>query len=219
MPKRKFPIVVGETYHIFSKSIAEYQIFRNPQEYQRMKDLLIYYRQEKPELRFSDFLRKENKEEPSLVYLPKENVKFLLELIAYCLMPTHFHLIVFQLQEEGISTFMKLVLDSYARYFNIKTKRKGPLWESRFKSILIKTDEQLLHLTRYIHLNPSTARLVEEPSDWKFSSYSEFLEEDNHGLCNFRKKLEIEPHSYRNFVEERIDYQRQLAKIKHLILE
>jgi len=68
--------------------------------------------------------------------------------------------------EEGISLYMKNLLNSYTRYFNTKTKRKGPLWQGRFKSVLIKMDEQL-YLTRYIHLNPTSEDLVEKTSEIK----------------------------------------------------
>ena len=75
------------------------------------------------------------------------------------------------------------ILNSYSRYFNTKQKRKGPLWEGRFENVLIKTDEQLLHLTRYIHLNPVTAYLVDQAKDWQASSYNEYLENSDFNEC------------------------------------
>lgn len=109
---------------------------------------------------------------------------------------------------------MKNLLDSYTRCFNTRYKRKGPLREGRSKSILVQTEEQLLHLTRYIHLNPTSGALVNEPHEWQYSSYNEFLNESTDSICNFSKYLEIIPKSYRTFVEERKDYQRELALIK-----
>jgi putative transposase len=116
---------------------------------------------------------------------------------------------------------MSTILNSYTRYFNTKHKRKGPLWESRFKSVLVETDEQLLHLTRYIHLNPVTAFLVDKPEEWKASSYNEYLLKvsGSDRTCNYDGILDIEPSSYRKFVEDRISYQRELAKIKELLIE
>jgi putative transposase len=78
-------------------------------------------------------------------------------------MPTHIHLVLRQLKDGGISKFMSNILNSYSRYFNIKHNRKGPLWEGRFRKVLVGSDEQLLHLTRYVHLNPVTACLVDKP--------------------------------------------------------
>lgn len=218
MPFRKLLIVSGQVYHIFSKSIAEFIIFRNAREYERMIDLLKYYQIEKPPVKFSEFLRRKDKEKFYSSCYPVGN-DLLLKFVAYSLMPTHIHLVVVQLKEGGVSSFMKRILGSYTHYFNLKIKRRGPLWESRFKNVLVDTDEQLLHLTRYIHLNPTTAGLTNKPHDWEFSSYREYLGETRDKICDFSGLLAIESQSYRNFVEERIDYQRQLAKIKKLILD
>lgn len=111
---------------------------------------------------------------------------------------------------------MSNVLNSYSKYFNIKHNRKGPLWEGRFKSVLIETDEQLLHLTRYIHLNPVTAFLVEKPDAWKSSSYGEYVASMNSdaSICNYDAVLKIEPKEYKDFVDEQIPHQRDLAHIK-----
>lgn len=215
----KFPLVKEKIYHIFSKSIAGFEIFRGNSEYGRIRDLLKYYRMEKPPLKFSIFMGIKNKEEFLQRHLATKGN--LIDIVAYCFMPTHIHLILKQMKENGISVFMKNILNSYTRYFNIKTKRKGPLWESRFQRILIETDEQLLHLTRYVHLNPATAYLVNKPQDWRFSSYKEFLgeAEDKERICNYSEVLDIEPQNYKEFVNSQIDYQRELAKIKRLFLE
>jgi len=87
--------------------------------------------------------------------------------------------------------------------------------------VLIETDEQLLHLTRYVHLNPVTDFLVNRPEDWKFSSYGEYigLVEKDKRICEFDKYVNMNIASYAQFVNNRIDYQRELAKIKELILE
>jgi len=108
-----------------------------------------------------------------------------------------------------------------SRYFNIKNKRKGPLWESRFRNVNVSADDQLLHLTRYIHLNPSTANLVESPESWNFSSFREYTGEISKEkiLCNYSGLIEMTPSDYREFVHSRKDYQRELAMIKNLSLE
>ena len=111
------------------------------------------------------------------------------------------------------------MLNSYTRYFNIKHGRKGPLWEARFKSVRAETDQQLLHLTRYVHLNPATAKLVETPAEWSFSSYKEYLYPGTSDICTFKDVLMISPDTYKEFVEDRLGYQRELAEIKALLLE
>ncbi|MBN3040194.1 MAG: transposase [Candidatus Omnitrophica bacterium] len=219
MPKRKIPLVEDETYHIISKSIAGFVIFRNESEYERMKQLIKYYKLNNPPLRFSAFLEIKNKEFFYKNYC--SNKDNLVEIISYCLMPTHIHLVLRQLQHNGISTFLSNILNSYTKYFNAKTKRKGPLWESRFKNVFIKTEEQILHVTRYLHLNPITAYLAKKPQDWNYSSYKEFLEEigSDEKLCDFSKVIQINSKEYIKFVESQIDYQRKLAECKKLFIE
>jgi putative transposase len=136
-------------------------------------------------------------------------------------MPTHIHFILKQLKKNGISAFMRLILDSYTRYFNIKHQRKGPLWQSRFKNVLVESDEQMYHLTRYIHLNPVTAGLVEKPEQWMPSSYLEYIQQGNkkQRTCRFEDILTIQPLEYKDFVENRVNYQKELALIKHLVLD
>lgn len=220
---RKDILVVGEIYHVFNKSIAEFIIFNNISEFLRMLNVIRYYQREKPLIKFSEFLRllKVQSGDLNISFPDNPDKEKLVEIIAYCLLPTHIHLILKQLKENGISIFVNRILNSYTRYFNIRHKRKGPLWEGRFKNILITTDEQLIHLTRYIHLNPVTAYLVDKPEKWLVSSYREYLLEVNvrNKICKYDKILNIDPISYKDFVEDRISYQRELAKIKALLIE
>ena len=133
-------------------------------------------------------------------------------------MPTHVHLILKQLEPDGISTFMRKVLDSFSKYFNIKSNRHGPLWESRFKDVLVTSDEQLLHLTRYLHLNPVSAGLVKRPEQWPFSSYGEYISKKTESnLCSWDGLFEFDSKRYEKFVHDRISYQRSLSRIKRLL--
>jgi putative transposase len=220
---RKDALVVGEIYHIFNKSIAEFNIFNNTSEFLRMLNVIRYYQMEKPLIKFSDFLRSSRVQlgDVNISFPDRSNKEKLVEIIAYCLMPTHIHLILKQLKESSISIFMNHILNSYTRYFNIRHKRKGPLWEGRFKNILVTTDEQLIHITRYVHLNPVTAYLVDKPEKWPASSYREYLLKVNEmdKICKYDEILNIDQISYKDFVEDRISYQRELAKIKNLLIE
>ncbi len=215
---RKDPLRKGYLYHICTKSIAGYTVFRSAEDYSRMIEMMNYYAYDKPPLKFSIYQRLLGSEgvKISRLLLTKDRI---VDIIAYCIMPTHVHFILTPMKDDGISIFMKNLLDSYTRYFNVKNKRKGPLWQGRFKSVLIDTDEQLLHLTRYLHLNPTSDDLVKKPEEWLFSSYKEYINNIEGALCNFSKYLEINPEVYRRFVETRQDYQRKLAEIKHLLFE
>lgn len=134
-------------------------------------------------------------------------------------MPDHYHLLVKIMANNVFSKYIGTVENSYTRYFNILNRRKGPLWQSRFRSIQIYSEEQLLHVSRYIHLNPVTDFLVDKPEQWEYSSYSKFIQ--NHSLLQ-SVLTEITIHKakyYKKFVESRIDYQRKLKKIRKMLLE
>ena len=220
MKTRKIPLISGKIYHIFSKSIAGFKIFRSKTEYERMRKLFGYYMIDSPPLRFSSFLEIKNKDAFYKKHFARKN--YIIEIIAYCIMPTHIHLLLKQIKDNGISMFMRKILDSYSRYFNVKNKRKGPLWQGRFKNVLIETDEQLLHLTRYIHLNPTSKNLIDKPENWQYSSYREYLgliDNRKDRLCDFSNYLHMKIGSYKRFTENNINYQKELEKIKHLTLE
>ncbi|KKR28395.1 MAG: hypothetical protein UT61_C0051G0007 [Candidatus Woesebacteria bacterium GW2011_GWA1_39_8] len=219
---RKDLLVNGEIYHVFVRSIADFIIFNNNDEFNRITQLIKYYQSDNP-LRLSDFLdlkivQKEGFNN-SLSFITKDKDK-LVQIIAFCFMPTHIHLLLKQLTKNGISDYMRKILDGYTRYFNTIHKRKGPLWEGKFRNVLVKTDEQLIHLTRYIHLNPVSAALANKPEDWEYSSYAEYLSEDQcNSMCLFSNIIDIQPSSYRKFVNDQISYQRDLAIIKHQTID
>ncbi len=215
---RKDLLRSGYLYHICSKSIAGYNIFRSEEDYSRFIEMIRYYAFERPPVKFSIYQKLSLTENIDL-FKELGNRSRVVDIIAYCIMPTHIHLLLAQLMDNGISIFMKNLLNSYTRYFNIKNKRKGPLWQGRFRSILIETDEQLLHLTRYIHLNPTSNDLVERPEEWIYSSYKEYVSKRGGSICNFRRYIEMKTGVYKKFVETQRDYQKKLAEIKHLLLE
>ena len=216
-------LVNGQIHHIFTKSIAGYVIFNTIFDYERFIFSLKYYQKDR-KVSFSTYLKSfksPNSIVPKIQNLYNDSNGNILNIIAYCIMPTHIHLILKQLKENKITIFMNNILNSYSRYFNLKIKRKGPLWEGRFKNVLVESDEQLLHLTRYIHLNPVTAYLVEKPELWKHSSYQEYLckIDRKKSLCDFENIIDIKPMEYKKFVDDNISLQRELSKVKNLIME
>lgn len=215
---RKIPLVNGNYYHVLNRSIAQYKIFNDKQDFLRFMEILNLYRFSDFKLKYSAFLDLTVDAQKLIVDRLKNSNK-IVDIVSHCIMPTHPHLLLKQLSDQGISHYMSRVLNSYTRYFNTKHQRKGPLYESRFKSIHIETDEQLLHLTRYHHLNAVSAGIVKEPEDWVYSSYQEYIKPTENGLCHFNDILKIEPKSYKKFVDDQIGYQKQLSKIKHLLLE
>ncbi|MCK4518649.1 MAG: transposase [Candidatus Omnitrophica bacterium] len=219
---KNYPIE-GNVYHVFNKSIAGYKIFNDITEFSRILNTIRYYQIENPRTKFSKFTKTNSDDSRRIKeLLPESDQGRLVKIVAYCIMPTHVHLILNQLQDDGISIFTSNVFNSYTRYFNIKYNRKGPLWEGRSKRVLVESDEQLIHLTRYVHLNPVTAYLVNIPEQWHTSSYNEYLsniEKEEDKICEFDELLDIDPISYKEFVDDQISYQRELKSIKDLCLE
>lgn len=134
-------------------------------------------------------------------------------------MPDHYHLLVKILKDSVLSKYINDVENSFSRYFNIKLNRKGPLWESSFKAVKIKTNEQLLHVSRYIHLNPTSSNLVTKPEDWEFSSYNDFIK-DQKILKEILTEISIKsPKKYKSFVEKNIIYQKKLKFVRKLMID
>lgn len=217
---RKDPLVNEQYYHIINRSIAQYIIFNDAQDYLRIIELIDLCRFTEFTYKYSDFLELTDQFRTQFVDRLKTKSPKLVDIIAYCIMPTHIHLILKQNEEGGISKYMAKVLNSYTRYFNSRHHRKGPLWEGRFKNILIENDEQMLHLTRYIHLNPTSAGLVKKLEDWEFSSYHEYVNNSkNNTICDYKTIINTNPKQYKKFVHDRIDYQKKLSQIKKLLLD
>ncbi|WP_287706938.1 MULTISPECIES: transposase [unclassified Microcystis] len=103
--------------------------------------------------------------------------KYLLEtldVIAYCLMPNHYHLLI-QLKKAELSAAMQAFSLSYTKAINRRYGRVGSLFQGRFQAILVNDTEYLLNLSRYIHCNPVKAGLVSQPQEWEFSSFREYV--------------------------------------------
>lgn len=152
---RETPFAPGEIYHLYNRGVDKRDIYLD--EYDRQRFLsLLYLCNTKTSVHLQNFFHtktegdifREDLDEP------------LVAVGAYCLMDNHFHLLVKELVENGISTYMKKVGTAYAMYFNSKNKRSGALFQGRFKSIHAGDDRYLKYLYSYIHLNP--AKLVDK---------------------------------------------------------
>lgn len=157
MPYRKVIFSNDEIYHVLNRGVAEASIFVSPKEYLRFLHLIDFYRFARPLLSFSHYNRLSQKGKEKFMENLKKKNSVLVEIFAYCLMSNHFHLLLKQIKNKGIPKMLANLQNGYARYFNLKHKRRGPLFQSMFKAIRVETDEQLLHVSRYIHLNPSSS--------------------------------------------------------------
>lgn len=220
---RKLVFANDEIYHVFNRGVEKRPTFTNKRELDRALLTLDYYRYDELPLKLSKFLiANEILKEQILENLKKDYEK-LVEIVCFCFMPNHFHLLLKQKMENGISIFVSNFTNSYTRYFNTKHERIGPLFEGIFKAVRVVSDEQLVHVTRYIHLNPVSSFLV-EPEDlesYKWSSYPSFLglSENNFIVKDIVLDFFSSTKDYKKFVLDQVDYARQLEQIKYVSLE
>src|SRR3990170_308611 len=181
MPVRKTPLVTDQIYHIFNRGLSGAPIFSGTRSYQRFINCLMYYRFQKPPLKLSHFLVQSREDQNDILFKLSESDGKLVDLYCFCLMPNHFHLLIKQLTDKGISNFMRVIMNSYSSYFNLTKKRLGPLLQGIFKSVRIETDEQLLHVSRYIHINPLTGHTIlrEKLTSFPWSSLPEYLRKES----------------------------------------
>ncbi|MDO8517772.1 MAG: transposase [bacterium] len=159
---RSAPLTTAETYHVYNRGAHKQSIFINDFDRDRFL-LLLYIANYSERLHLGNLLQK-YKGRSSMDVLTEEVVdKSLVDVFAYSLMPNHFHLILRQKADGGITTFMKKVGTAYSMYFNAKYDHSGVLFQGRFKSKHVDTDDYFRYLFAYIHLNP--VELVEP--GWK----------------------------------------------------
>lgn len=218
MAIRKILLTNDGYYHIFNKSIAGYTIFNTSSNFDRIISLINYYQFSDIPNKFSIFNKLNQLEKSEIINQLNNNNNKVVDIVAYCIMPTHFHLILRQNVNIGISEYVAKITNSYSHYFNLLHHRKGPLWQSRFKNVMIGSDEQLFHLSRYLHLNPVTSKIVDKPQDWKYSSYFEYLN-GVELICRYKNVIGIDKKTYQKFVDNQTNYQRRLHEIKKIILE
>ena len=217
-------MVVGEIYHVYNRGIGGQPIYGRKSDYRRFLESMFYYQNSETPLRYSQFVMLPTTERQKLLSdLAKENNR-LVEIICYCLMPNHFHVITKQVIEKGIALFISNLSNSYTRFYNVKYDRDGPLFKGKFQAVRIEDDEQLLHTTRYIHLNPYTSYITKTADDllsYPYSSFNMYRITPNDNRINTTDVLShfssIE--KFTNFTLDQRDYQRRLGDIKHLIHE
>jgi len=174
---RKVRLENEEYYHIFNRGVDKREVFSDAKDYERfilsmflMNDeqdgLMIEWRNFKASHKnasLKEFLRLNLREKRQLV-----------KIVAYCLNPNHYHLILKQLREKGIEKFMQKVSTGYTMYFNEKTQRSGSLFQGRFKSTHIGSNELFLHLSVYVNFN-SEIHGIATAKGYNWCSLSDYL--------------------------------------------
>lgn len=154
MPMRKTKLVPGEIYHIYNRGVDKRDIFMDDEDRIRFIHDLFEFNDSNPSPNLNDLLSNNKYLEVGLPDIKREPRKILVEILAYCLMDNHFHLMVRQKRENGVTEFMRKLGTGYTNYFNKKYERSGSLFQGKFKSICIKSNTHLMYLPMYIHLNP-----------------------------------------------------------------
>lgn len=219
---RKVVFANDEIYHVFNRGVEKRPTFTDKRELDRSIITLDFYRFANLPLKLSRFLNLPEVERSKLKQT-LDSFEKLVEVICYCLMPNHFHFLLKQRTDVGISTFTANFTNSYTKYFNTKHERIGPLFQGLFKAVHIESDEQLIHVSRYIHLNPVSSYLIEpeELENYKWSSFPEYMGLSNKNISNPKLVSDLFPskEKYKQFVLDQVDYARKLEQIKHLVLE
>ncbi len=144
-------------YHIYNRGVEQRNIFRDKQDYSVFLSYLQTYLTPKDTFALQSILTSQNSSDQeknkAMKLLQLKNYHLHIELICYAFLPNHFHLLIKQ-NTISLNSFMNSIGTRYAMYYNRKYKRKGVLFQDVYKAVLIESDAQLLHLSRYIHLNP-----------------------------------------------------------------
>lgn len=219
---RKVVLANDQIYHVYNRGVERRDVFTNKRDYYRALETLKYYRFANLPVKLSRYLTLPQEEKLKLMANIGNDDK-LVEIIAFCLMPNHFHFLLKQKLENGISTFTANFTNSYTKYFNTRHERVGPLFQGIFKAVRIESDEQLMHVSRYIHLNPVSSFLIEpkQLESYEWTSFPEYMGLSDKKISNPEIVLDLFPSTqeYKQFVLDQVDYARKLEQIKHLTLE
>ena len=196
-------------YHVFNRSIAHFKIFTYQNEIDRILSLFEYYNQEL-EIPYSKY-NKPSQRFNSVGLMHQKN-PLVIKVLGYCIMPDHYHLIIKTVMDnDQIIKYFSTVENAYAKYFNKKTDRHGHLWSESFKSVMVNSEEQFLYLTKYVHLNPVKAMLVDKPGKWQHSSFNDYV---NPSVLNGLEDLSItDCEEYEKFVSAHREYEKKLEDL------
>jgi REP element-mobilizing transposase RayT len=221
MANRKVPLATGEHYHVYNRGVDKRIIFADKYDIQRFLKSMVEFNAVDPigSLYLSS-LSQLRGETPQLG-------KKLVNVIAYCLNPNHFHLILEQLVDGGISEYMKRLGGGYTGFFNQKHDRSGSLFQGVFKDAHIDSNEYLLHASAYVNLNDRVHHLRGEHAKLteSLSSWEEYSDGNIKGIC--KKEIILEQFrnidEYKKFatssLESIINRKKELKDFDRLLLE
>lgn len=222
MPSRYDVFYNGGIYHVFDKTIENIPIFSTENIAFEFINTFLYYRSLKSNYRYSFFKKLDSK---SAAYKWRElhfSIYFKVDILSYCLMPNHYHFLLKQLQDNGIKTFMANIINSITRFYNIQNKRKGPVFLTQFKSNTIRSEEQMVYVSRYIHTNPYAGGLTDNIEDifsYPYSSIGAYTDNQNN---RFKINTELilnyfnnKQQKYKDFIINNAEDQKSRELVKY----
>lgn len=171
---RKTALAEGETYHIYNRGAHKGKLFGSEEDYHRFMLLLHVCNSSTPVL-MRDLFSKYRGRSYADIFSEEKPDKLLVDVLAYCLMPNHYHLVLRQKTQDGITKFMARVGTSYSMYFNTKYEHSGVLFQGRFKSSHLDSEPYYRYIFSYVHLNPVE---LAEP-EWKESGIKNLQRVEN----------------------------------------
>ena len=172
---RKTPLVNDEYYHIYNRGVDKRTIFEDRYDINRFFQSITLFNNVESIGSIAEYSRSNGKDIKRFGDRVAEKER-LVEIVSYCLNPNHFHFILKQCVESGISDFMKKLSGGYSWYFNNKYDRSGALFQGRFKSIHINSNEYLLHLSAYVSLNDKVHKFGDPVAELTRSSWGEYVQ-------------------------------------------
>lgn len=218
---RKVPFVEGEYYHIYNRGVDKRTVFGDQKDADRFFKSVIEFNSEDPigSIYENSFIKNE------LGHPMSKSNKKLVNIVAYCLNPNHYHFILEQVIPHGIEKFMQRLGNGYTKYFNNKNHRSGSLFQGKFKSSHVDSNEYLLHLSAYVNLNFKVHKTPENFSIKLVNSWSEYLNEVENGLCSkgiilnqFKNSKEYESFALSS-LEDILERKEREKELKEFLLE
>lgn len=239
MPVYRPQYFEGGIYHVYNRGAAKLPTFLSSDDYHDFQDILRYLLIGFPVKK--DAIVPANKSYLPVTYKadPLSNGLFrpLLDLVAYCLMPNHFHLLlqvkvpVGEIKQpdgrigsfQTVSEFIRRLCITYSHKFNRRNKREGAVFQGKFKIKHVPKDKDVLQVSRYIHLNPVIARLVLKPEQWLFGDYHAYISPGS--LASFKvtntrlilSYFNEKPQQYKEFIDAVISEQEGKIVGKYII--
>jgi putative transposase len=197
-------------YHVFNRGAYKNKIFLDNEDYEIFTSIMEYY------LKFPRTRNFAYKKKINEFQVPNLEEEITVHLVAYCLMPNHFHLLLKQLpginKKTNISNLMRRLMITYSMYFQNKYKHEGAVFQGKYKNVVVDLDEQLVYLSKYIHLNPRN------PGQYQFSSYQAYIQKTGLPKWLHPEYVFKLQKNYQIFVEQPMD-NKQFEKLKKLLLE